>query len=80
MSVAWEGALICIDPELAQLDRELASSFEKAKGAATGPSRQKLVRAQRSRLGARREECDHGERRTCLVAACRKRLAELKTP
>lgn len=76
----WDEENICGDPELARLDRDLASVFEKVRSAATGASRDQLVRAQRAWIRSRRENCDTGERRTCLAKAYRERIQELQGP
>jgi uncharacterized protein YecT (DUF1311 family) len=75
-SMRWDEALLCLDPELARLDREMASAYEKAR-AATGAARDRLVRSQRAWISSRRETCDQDHRRTCLVQAYQARLKEL---
>lgn len=74
----WDEEIICRDPELARLDREMASAFEKVRVSMTGASRDQFVRSQRNWIQSRREACDSDARRTCLVQAYQKRLAELR--
>jgi hypothetical protein len=78
----WDEENVCLDPELAALDRDLAAAFAHAKAAAAPPAQKALVGAQRAWLKNRRDECDGGAvgRRTCLVAAYRRRLEELRRP
>jgi uncharacterized protein YecT (DUF1311 family) len=76
--LAWDEENLCLDPELAALDREMASAFAKAKAAAPGAGQAPLVRAQRAWITRRRTDCDADKRRTCLVEAYHKRLQELQ--
>ena len=76
--LAWDEENLCLDPELARLDREMAAAFGKAKAAAQGAAQTSLVRAQRAWIARRGTDCDADKRRTCLVEAYRKRLRELE--
>jgi uncharacterized protein YecT (DUF1311 family) len=76
--LAWDEENLCLDPELARLDREMAAVFGKARAAAQGAAQRSLVRAQRAWIAARGTECDADKRRTCLVEMYRKRLRELE--
>src|SRR5262249_26342796 len=81
LGLKWDEENICLDPELAALDRELAAAFAKAEAAATSPARTALIKTQRTWLATRGEDCRNsnaGGPRTCLVEAYRKRLAELR--
>ena len=77
-NLAWDEENLCLDPELAGLDREMAAAFGKARTAVQGAAQTALVRAQRAWIGKRRTDCDADKRRTCLVEAYRNRLEELK--
>jgi len=76
--LAWDEENLCLDPELARLDREMAAAFGKAKAAAQGAARTSLVRGQRAWIAGRGTGCDADKRRTCLLEAYRKRLRELE--
>jgi uncharacterized protein YecT (DUF1311 family) len=76
----WDEQNICLDPELAALDREMAAAFAKAKAGTSGPAQAALVKAQRAWIARRRDDCDQAKRRTCLVEAYRTRLQELTRP
>ena len=76
--LAWDEENLCLDPELARLDREMAAAFGKAKAAAQGAARTPLVRGQRAWIAGRGTGCDADKRRTCLLEAYRKRLRELE--
>ena len=68
---------ICLDAELAALDRDLAQAFAKARSALKGAARDKLLVSQRTFLKQRRA-CEAGEgHRACLLDAYRVRLKEL---
>jgi uncharacterized protein YecT (DUF1311 family) len=74
----WDEQNLCLDPELAALDRDMAGAFAKAKAGAAGAAQAALVKAQRAWIAKRRDDCNHDKRRTCLVEAYRTRLQELE--
>ena len=75
--LAVDERTICLDAELAALDRDLAGAFAKAKAALKGGARDALLVSQRSFLKQRRG-CEAGEgHRQCLMAAYQGRLKEI---
>jgi len=77
-TLAWDEENVCLDPELAALDREMASAYAKARAGAGGAAQATLKGAQRAWLASRRSDCDGDHRRTCLVEVYRRRLQELQ--
>jgi uncharacterized protein YecT (DUF1311 family) len=76
-SMPWDEKIVCLDPTLATLDRELATAFAKARAAAKGTAATALASSQRGWLKERREECDADRRYSCVKELYQKRITEL---
>ena len=76
-SMPWDEKIVCLDPALASLDRDMAEAFAKARTAATGPAATALASSQRAWLKERRETCDADRRYSCVKELYQRRITEL---
>ena len=76
-SMPWDERIVCLDPALAALDREMAAAFGKARAAAAGPAASALASSQRAWLKERRETCDADRRYSCVKELYQRRIGEL---
>jgi len=76
-SMPWDEKIVCLDPVLAALDRDLAVAFARARKEASGAALRTLTTGQRAFLRERHEACNADRRYTCVKALYERRLREL---
>lgn len=76
-SLSWDEKIVCLDPALATLDREMAAAFAKARASASGSAASALASSQRAWLKERRETCDADHRYSCVKELYQRRIGEL---
>jgi uncharacterized protein len=76
-SMPWDEKIVCLDPALAALDRDMAAAFAKARTATTGAASSALAASQRAWLKERRETCDADRRYSCVKEIYQRRITEL---
>ena len=76
LELAMDERAICMDADLAALDRDLAQAFARTRARLKGSARDALLESQRSFL-KRRRDCEGKGHRDCLVSTYQDRLKEL---
>ena len=77
LSLGWIEQNVCLDADLAALDRQLAAAYGSARKQASARDAAALTTAQRD-WRKQREDCEAGKYYSCLKEKYQKRITELK--